>query len=74
MLCMSNTTPADTLLLTVHDAATHIGVSPNTLRTWRHENRGPASFKRAGRVVYRRSDLYAWQAAQEAATTRGGTP
>lgn len=69
---MSNTTHDD--ILTVHEAATHLGLAANTLRTWRQYNRGPASFKRAGRIAYRRSDLDAWQAAQEAATLRGGTP
>lgn len=70
---MSNTTvPHD--LLGVHDAAALIGFSPNTLRAWRHQNRGPASFIRNGRVVYRRDDLLNWLAHRDATTLRGGTP
>lgn len=37
-------------------AATYLGVSTNTLRTWRSRGRGP-SFVKLGRVWYYRDDL-----------------
>lgn len=67
---MSNTTHPDDLL-GITDAANLTGFSPNTLRAWRHQNRGPTSFIRNGRVVYRRDDLTRWLAHRDAATTRG---
>jgi hypothetical protein len=45
-----------------------------TLRQWRHRGVGPRSFRLAGKVVYRRSDVEAWIAEQEQATAAGGTP
>jgi hypothetical protein len=38
-----------------------------TLRQWRHRNIGPRGFRMVGRVVYRRSEVEAFIAAQEAA-------
>lgn len=43
-----------------------------TLRYWRANDEGPRSFKIGRRVVYRRSEIDAWFAQQEAATSRGG--
>lgn len=43
-----------------------------TLRYWRANDEGPRSFKIGRRVVYRRSEIDAWFAQQEAATGRGG--
>lgn len=49
------------------------GIPAGTLRYWRATNQGPASFAlTAKKIVYRRSELEKWIAAQEAATTRGG--
>lgn len=67
---MRNTTLPDTLLYT-EEAARLLGVQASTLRSWRRDNRGPASHKRNGRVVYRKRDLDAWTAHIEATTTRG---
>lgn len=35
-----------------------------TLRFWRHQGRGPKSFKIGRRVMYRASDVDAWLQAQ----------
>ncbi|PXW25056.1 UNVERIFIED_CONTAM: helix-turn-helix protein [Williamsia faeni] len=43
-----------------------------TLRYWRHVNEGPASFRAGSRVLYRRSEIERWLAAQEESTKRGG--
>jgi predicted DNA-binding transcriptional regulator AlpA len=50
------------------------GINAGTLRYWRSTNQGPASFSlgQGGRVVYRRSEVERWIAAQERATRRGG--
>lgn len=49
------------------------GIAEGTLRYWRHTDQGPASFRIGGkRVVYRRSAVEEWIAAQEAVSTRGG--
>ena len=56
------------LLLNTRDAAAFIGVTPGTLENWRcHNNRGPVFLKtspsRRGKVLYRTSDITAWQQA-----------
>jgi hypothetical protein len=38
-------------------AATYLGRPPATLRSWRHDGRGPRFRYRKTRVVYRKSDL-----------------
>ena len=58
-------------LMTVAEVAAETTLATETLYTWRHLGTGPRSFKLGTRVVYRRSDVAAWLAAQEAATTRG---
>lgn len=50
------------------------GINAGTLRYWRSTNQGPASFTLGKRVVYRRSEVERWIAAQEQATRRGGNP
>lgn len=54
-------------LLTSREAAVYIGVAPETLDNWRCQGRGPAFIKttpsRRGRVLYRPTDIAAWQAA-----------
>lgn len=47
-------------------------LNANTMRYLRHKGEGPASFVVNGRVVYRRSEVEAWLAAQEQASKRGG--
>lgn len=65
--------PAKTVLppppgcLWLSQAADRLGVKPRTLYTWRTNRRGPASFRHAGRVVYRESALDAYMAECEAA-------
>jgi hypothetical protein len=52
------------------EAARRLGVKPETLRTWRYLRKGPASFKVAGRVVYRETAIDAYLAECEAADSR----
>lgn len=59
-------------ILTVTQVSDETGVPVGTLRYWRHAGTGPESFKLGRRVVYRRSAVDAWIAAQQLATTRGG--
>lgn len=59
-------------ILTLAEVSRMYGISLARLRRWRVHNRGPLSFLRNNRVVYRRSSVEAWFAAQEAATLRGG--
>ena len=40
-------------ILTTHDAARYLGLSPGTLTNWRSANRGPSYVKVGGRVRYR---------------------
>lgn len=59
-------------LLTVDELAEELRVPAGTFRSWRAQRKGPKSFKIGRRVVYRRSEVEAWLAAQEQATARGG--
>ena len=59
-------------LLTTAQVSALTGLSPATLRYWRHANEGPASFRLGKRVLYRREAVERWIEAQEKATTRGG--
>lgn len=59
-------------ILTVSQVSDETGVPAGTLRYWRHINEGPESFRLGRRVVYKRSAVDAWVAAQQLATTRGG--
>jgi excisionase family DNA binding protein len=47
-------------LLTVDEVAQWLGLSPGTLRYWRHVNRGPQSLSVGGAVRYRASDVEEW--------------
>ena len=47
-------------LLTVPDVADWLGISPHTLRYWRHVHRGPRSLSVGGTVRYRASDVEEW--------------
>jgi uncharacterized protein Usg len=47
-------------LMNTADASAYLGVRPQLLAQWRHEDRGPA-FHLLGRLIrYARSDLDAW--------------
>jgi prophage regulatory protein len=48
------------------------GIPASTWRYWAINDSGPRSFKIGRRRVWRRSDVLAWIAAQEAATGTGG--
>ena len=43
-----------------------------TLRYWRSQGIGPASFSLRNRVLYRASEIESWLAEQESTTKRGG--
>jgi excisionase family DNA binding protein len=62
----------DTDLLTITEAAALLRTPVATLRWWRHQGTGPASFRIGRRVFYRRRDLEAWIAAQHERDNRGG--
>jgi predicted DNA-binding transcriptional regulator AlpA len=67
------TEPQPDGLMTVDEVAAETTLATETLYSWRSLNKGPRSFKLGARVVYRRSEVAAWLAAQENTTTRGGT-
>jgi excisionase family DNA binding protein len=54
-------------LLTITEAATLLRAPVATLRWWRHNGTGPASFKIGRRVCYRRADVQDWVEQQVAA-------
>lgn len=58
--------------LTTEEAAEIIGVSANTLKTWRHREKGPPWLKygdaRNATVRYRESSVRAWMREQEVAS------
>jgi excisionase family DNA binding protein len=57
-------------MLTTKEAARRLGFTPQTLRLWRSQDRGPAYVQtEGGGVRYRRSDLEAW-IEQRRVTTR----
>jgi DNA-binding transcriptional MerR regulator len=59
-------------LMTTKDVESEFGIPEGTLRYFRSTGVGPASFRLAGRVRYRRDDVLGWVAEQERATRRGG--
>jgi excisionase family DNA binding protein len=58
--------------LTTAEVSAMLGIPENTLRWWRHQGRGPASFKIGSRVVYERASLEQWISQERAATISGG--
>jgi DNA-binding transcriptional MerR regulator len=59
-------------ILLIDEVSGETGIPVPTLRWYRAKGvGGPKSFRLAGRVVYRREDLEAWIAEQEASTQRG---
>lgn len=72
-----NSTPAQVptpTRLSTTEASNYTGIPASTLRYWRHNHTGPASYSIGARVVYDLADLDAWIAEQKAATVRGGVP
>jgi DNA-binding transcriptional MerR regulator len=59
--------------MSTREVEDEFGIPEGTLRYYRSRGVGPASFRLAGRVRYRRSQVLAWVAEQEQATRRGGT-
>lgn len=59
-------------VLTQKQVSDTYGVAQGTLKAWRHEDRGPRSFLRGGKVVYRETEVHHYFEAEEAASTRGG--
>jgi predicted DNA-binding transcriptional regulator AlpA len=57
--------------MSTNQVAAYIGTPIATLRWWRHENKGPKSFRLGRRVVYARADVDRWVAEQRSATIRG---
>jgi hypothetical protein len=58
--------------LTLKEACEYLDVPIATLRFFRASNKGPASYRLAGKVQYSRAELDRWVAAEMAATMRGG--
>lgn len=69
------TTPAPIFLplLTNAEAATAIGITPETLRFWRHKGKGPRYYKfgpsRSAGVAYDPADIEAWNEARKVGST-----
>lgn len=58
--------------LRTEEASEYLGGIPSgSLRAWRHQRKGPKSFKLGGVVRYRKSDLDAWIAQQYEASVVG---
>lgn len=59
--------------LSTKEVAVDFPMNEGTLRSWRCANLGPPSYTSGprGRVYYKRSEVAAWLARQEAATRRG---
>ncbi|BCP10441.1 hypothetical protein MINTM020_25390 [Mycobacterium paraintracellulare] len=58
-------------LLNVAEVAGLMGVKLGTVYSMRSEGRGPISFRRGKRLVYRRSDVEAFLAREREDTMRG---
>ena len=58
-------------LLTTNEAAQRVNVPAATLRFWRHQSRGPRSFRLGRRVMYKAADLDRWVQAQYESGTGG---
>jgi predicted DNA-binding transcriptional regulator AlpA len=69
---MPNTTRPNDELLSIGEAADLSGHSVATCRWYRATGIGPKSWKCGRYVKYWRSDVFAWMAAQEAATAKRG--
>lgn len=59
-------------VLLIDEVAEITRLSPATLRTMRHHNRGPRSFKIGRRIAYYPADVHEWIERQRQHTTRGG--
>jgi len=57
--------------LTTSEVAALLRAPVETVRYWRHVNRGPASFKAGRRVLYAEADVREWIDRQREATKAG---
>lgn len=69
---MSKVEQAQRKLLTMAEVAALMRTPENSLRYWRHQGTGPASFKVGRRVVYDEAVVLAWIEEQRQASTSGG--
>jgi excisionase family DNA binding protein len=58
------TETADPPFMTLEEVAEYLRTPVNTLRYWRHKGEGPQAGRFGGRLMYRRTDVDAWAAAQ----------
>lgn len=58
-------------LMTIEEVAELVRVPPQTLRYWRHLDRGPHSFRLGRRVMYKRADVEQWVQQQYESTAAG---
>ncbi|NUP53418.1 MAG: helix-turn-helix domain-containing protein [Catenulispora sp.] len=65
-----DTLPPPQGYLWLNQAAGRLGVKPSTLRKWRLQRRGPASFKHAGKVIYRETAIQEYLDGCEASDSR----
>lgn len=65
------TTLTQTDLMTTEQVSAELGIPVGTLRYYRSSGTGPASFRLAGRVRYRRTEVLAWVEDQERNSRRG---
>ncbi len=56
----STVVPLAESFLAEEQAAEILQAKKQTLRAWRHRNKGPAFYKVNGRVLYKREDVEAW--------------
>lgn len=61
-------------LLRIEDVSEITGITPDTLRHWRHRGVGPKSSRLGRRIVYRRSDVNDWLELELERTAAGGKP
>ncbi|MER5490550.1 helix-turn-helix domain-containing protein [Streptomyces sp. NPDC002490] len=66
----TTTSQHGTAFLSLPQAATYLGLSPNTLYVWRHRRQGPPSFRMGRRVMYRITTLDEWIREQELSDSR----
>jgi len=66
----TRTLPAPAGFLWIEDAAEALGVQKSTLYKWRYLRKGPDSFKHAGKVIYRASEIQEYLGRCEAADSR----
>lgn len=65
LLDVASATAQPSRLLRVEELANFLGLSPTTLRAWRHNRMGPPSLKVGGQIRYAPEDVAAWLAARK---------